>query len=478
MKNENNFYDIINSKFSDRELPFDEENWKSMKKMIDDSRDSKRRILWLFISLALLICVAGAFAFYSWNNGRGKSGAGSANTSVASTTSKTISTNDKLNTNSAPSTNQPTSAATKISGNTDNSTVNSTKSVPITNNQPGINTIASGQTMAHASSSGKNNKSSHISASGNRGTMSGNKPATRVSVAQASGIGSIAGNDKQAGGLTQNVQPANTIPGTKDPANNTVASSQKVATPSSPLAVKKTTELAAKNGIHKTDTIGGSEPLPQRFSNEPRVFMGKTNLFSVDAGTQYSGGWQIGSVVQGKGFNIVVGVGYSHYMGSTIFLKAGLQFSTFGNMSPLTYNYQHNVGHVFYDSVITTQRLYFLRLPIQVEYFVGRKKRSSIGIGGALWYMIGSTGYATTYQQTDNNPPVNMQRYSQNTPLDGYSTVNVSAHIFYRYVLSEKISMYLMPYIELTNMKDNTFFGENIIERTRGFEYILSYNLN
>jgi hypothetical protein len=481
MKNEKNFYDILNSKFNEREIPFDEDNWTAMRGIIDDSRASKKHVLWLVATLFLLLCAGAELLIPKWNSGEGKHANGYTNASIrVSSENKGVGndthSNPKLSANHAGDPLLSTTNKMAIPSNNANRLNTSSASGNTTNNTA-MNGIVSAQNAKDASPYKKNSNSKHRVKSSNKIGASASETAMQTSPTVSFNQKGSADNYKP-NDITKNAKQNNLLSDKKEPVSP-VPSTSKTTQAASLLLAKAKSSTSAKSPLHGTDSAtAGSEPLPERFSNEPRVFLGKTNFVSVEIGAEYSGGWQIGSVVQAKGFNFVVGAGYTHYLGSKWFIKTGLQFSTFGNMSPLTYNYQHSVGHVIYDSVITTQRLYFLRLPVQVEYFVGRSKKSSVGIGGAVWYLVGSSGYATTYQQTDNNPPADVQKYTQNTVLDGYSRVNISAYGFYRYVFSRKFSMYIMLYSELTNMKDNTFFGENIIEKTHGFQYMLSYNLN
>lgn len=456
MKNEKNFYEILNDKFNERQIPFDEENWKAMRLMIDESRASNRRAIWLIASLALLLCAGGTFALYQWSNGKSNA---IYTTTPANSSVQTANGNNKQ---------APTSLATANTKliNDNNSHSSASSDEPSNQTQSLANGINPGHTIANASSF-------HSKRSRN-GSFTANPVSNNITP----GNNVVSTNKGTNASIAQENNHSNNVTASATKAGNpsSVPASPKALPVSSTPAVK-TAALVSKTTVHKTDSAATGD-LPPRFSDEPRVYGGKTNLFSVEAGSEYAFGWQIGSVVQGKGFNILAGVGYSHYMGSKIFLKTSVQFSTFGNMSPITYNYQHNIGNVIYDSVITTQRLYFLRIPVQLEYSIGRKKNASIGAGGAVWFLLGNSGYATTYQQTDYNPPTNIIKYSQNAPLNGYSKVNASAHILYKYTFNHHFSMYGIFYLELTNMKDNAFFGENIIQRTRGVQFTVSYNLN
>lgn len=146
-------------------------------------------------------------------------------------------------------------------------------------------------------------------------------------------------------------------------------------------------------------------------------------------------------------------------------------------MSSFTYNYQHAVNQtntIFYDSVITTRRLYYLTIPLQAEYYLGHN--FSIGAGGSVSYLLGSSGYATTYQQADNNPPTNVKQYSQNIQLSGYNKVNADIRVYGRWLINRHWSMIVMYYNGITDMKNNSFFGENLIERNKGFQFLAAYS--
>lgn len=452
MNNEKNFYDILNSKFNERETPYDAENWKSMRAMIDASRAAKRRVLWIAASAVGVLLCAGGVGLYEWNSSNAKSNLASATKSVNNSMQVAVNNNGNQVTNSN------TSGAT------------------VTNK-----TVVSDNSQASVASNGtvNNNQSASKASAPLAMTIPIKHKRTKTSGHIASGVtDKLNYLDKQNNSVAQVTGQDNTV------ANNTALVNQGSSTPKNVPAVKSVTtskasaSAATKTAVHKTDSAAAGDNLPPRFSKEPPIFNGKTNIFLVEAGAEYSGGWQIGSIVQGQGVNPMVGIGYEHYMGTKWFLKTGLQFSTFGHMSPLTYNYQHSVGNVIYDSVITTQRLYFLKIPVQAEYFLGRKKRSIVGFGGSVWFLLGNSGFATTDQQVDNNPPINVVKYSGNAPMSGYSKVDASAHILYGYALSHKFTIYGIMYFELTNMKDNAIFGDNIVQRTRGFQLSASYNLN
>src|ERR1700677_4664362 len=106
MKNETNFYDIIGSKFNERETPYDDANWKQMRAMIDASRAARKRALWLVAaSVGLLLCAGGGIALYTMNNNSGKTNSIANNASSVNNNAKSATINS--NTNKAANSNVP-----------------------------------------------------------------------------------------------------------------------------------------------------------------------------------------------------------------------------------------------------------------------------------------------------------------------------------------------------------------------------------
>lgn len=455
MKTDENFYDIINSKFNDREIPFDEDNWQSMRKMIDDSRSEKRRNLWLVLSLCALLFTGATWGIYEWNS----SATAKQYTMIA-------------NNNSIASSTETTAGITKQS----TGQITPLKSDGGQNaNEPGnvtttsTNTTAQIKTKTGLATNNRLNKISKKNYLGKSSRKNDIMPVANPLISMADNA-----NNKNNGASAMNEQTNQGLGKTSS------LPLGKIEVPSNSIAIKSTGTFA-KTKSQKPDSSVAAETLPKRFSDEPRIFNGKTNIFSLEAGGEYSFGWAVnteGTITQGEGLNYMAGLGYEHYMGSKLFLKTGVQFSTFGNMHTATYNYQHNVGNIIYDSVITTKRLYFIKIPVQVEYFIGRNKKSSIGGGGSVWFLIGNRGYATTYQQGENTPPMNVVQYSQNASLNGYTNVDFSADAFYRYMINPKFSLYFTIYSEFTSMREKSFFGESVTDNTRGCQFTLSYNLN
>ncbi len=463
MNNEKDFYDILRSKFNEKEEPFDEANWKSMRKMIDASRAKDKRTLFIAASLCLLLLAGGTFALLEM---KGVPGSEAGKGKISVTSSQNLPGKNSGQT-STVNNNQPVNSTNAIAASA-NANTPSNASNELNNQETSAkNTKASGVNTVAVLSPAKNKRIiKHHAKSAQSLTgkfaLNNNNNETAIS------------NELNA--IEKDTKVENVISMKEGTPNTAPASIGQVTTSSSITKAKS----PANTTVHKADSaiIGPSEPL--RFSDEPRIFNGKKQMISMDAGGFYSGGWQATpTTTQGKGFNYVFGVGYTRYLKSKIFLKTGLQFSDFGNMSSYTYNYQttlHQSPNIVGDSVITTKRLYYLTIPLQVEYFY--YKKWSLNVGATFSYLFTTTASATAYQQVDNNPPINIHTYSQNIQLQGYNKFNSTIFALDRYTFNRHFSVYGGIYFGLTPIENKSFFGETIsAEDKAGFKLLLSYTL-
>ncbi len=457
MNTEKNFYEILQSKFSEQEQPFDEANWKSMRKMIDDSRAKKKRALWLASSLVFLLLAVGTYSIIEWKAGNGKSSVISSQNTVVNNPKQISATNTKA---------QP-GATNSNSGNLVEASNNAVTTNNI-GNRTNSNTDQFVTSKNPVVASALNSPKRHTKTSKHNYYSSGGQVVT--------------GSFKTTQANNAEVKVANqNIAATKISGNISGERESSTPNPKTNSTPPLTQAKPPVNGTaHRPDTaiVGLSQPL--RFSEEPRVFNGKEQMISIEAGVYGGFGWQIGTINQGRGINYVFGLGYSHYLASKWFLKTGIQFSEYGNLGTLPYTYStltfQNAKVVNNDSLITTKRVYYLSIPIQFEHFNSYNGKFSIGFGGTISYLLGSKGSATTEQIIDNGSPVNIHNYSQNIQINGFNKLNGSVYLLARYVFSHHFSAYCMPYY-MTPVEKMSFFGSNKYLGNGGVKVLLSYAL-
>jgi hypothetical protein len=457
MNNEKNFYDIVRSKFNEKEEPFDEANWKSMRKMIDDSRADKKRTMWIAASLLFLLLASGTFALIEWKTGGGKQ-----NSVTASVQ------NNGVNNSSSPST------GISKQNNTSNATVENSNSKIASNNSQASN-LNNQPIVTNQTPSNGNAAIASIAPTQHQKKIKGHRHRLQTS-SNSDSANEIAAMNKTLNDIERDTKIENVISSTDNLQPTQQPLTKEQTKTSNPATTTKTTTAATAAAIkaHIADSIA-SEKLPLRFSGEPRIFNGEKQMISIEAGCSFSFGWKNGNSTQGLGFNYLFGVGYMHYLTAKWFLKTGIQFSDLGNMSSYSYNYQTALSsHVVNDSVITTKRLYYMSIPLQFEHFSAYDGRYSLGIGGTISYLLSSTGSASTYQIIDNNPPANIVNYSQNIQLNGYNKLTASIYGFYRYMFTRHWSAYGVLSF-MTPAENKSFFGQSQYLENTSVKVILSY---
>lgn len=201
------------------------------------------------------------------------------------------------------------------------------------------------------------------------------------------------------------------------------------------------------------------------------------NIFLIEAGASFNAGWNYGNTTEGKGFNPIAGLAYIHTFNPKWGIYAGVQYSSINNLNSSSYTSHHvnyDFGYNAKDTSITTKWLYYLTVPIQVRYDLNKK--NYVGLGGTVSYLITSSGTITTYNETafgsGNKNVIAQSGYSK-----GFNTWDASLMASYGRRLSNRLSVNLMVYLGLMDIKDNSFFSQQKFERDMGLKIVLSYNL-
>ena len=204
----------------------------------------------------------------------------------------------------------------------------------------------------------------------------------------------------------------------------------------------------------------------------------KKNIFFVEAGSGFAMGWNYHDTTEGQGLNPVAGIGVTHILNSKWFLHSGIQGNTIGylNSSQHTIKYINNdFGYNSMDSIIATNWLYYVTVPIQIQYDLNKK--NSIGVGAAVSYLITGSGKITTYHQSDDFGITNQKVISQTGYVKGFNQWNASVMVLYRRKFSNRISASLIPYLGLMDIKNNSFFIREYFERDMGVKILFSYTI-
>jgi hypothetical protein len=458
------FDDILRSKFG-QEQPLDEDNWQNARKLIDTMRKEKRRRVIAIVCFVGLLCSFGAYEAISLHNNKAdvaitpvtvkqpmpdnktitpagsNTNTATENKDVKELADKTIKPMQSNPVKELPADNKVANDGNTSIGTSDNKIKTALQKQPLQSTPLVIN-----------SKTIKNNEPPHI----------GDKAVTENNKYKQEPENSVPVNSSNTPSLT-----IITTPGQNGQKSDKYGNAFELS-----LLDELYLPLADdKNKV--TDSIATIAQYRQPIFSKP---MSKSHI-SVELGGGYSLGWKYGDTAQGNGIYPVIGIGYMKALNEKWSVKTGLQFSTLGNMGSTQFVIKHiNYDFVYNakDTALTTQRLYYITLPLQVEYKLGNK--NAVGVGGALSYLVSSYGKVSVYDVSANSV-TQITSYSQNMDIKGFNRWNASMFLLYKRNISDKLSVYLISYFGLVDLKSNSFFNENTFERDSGLKLLLSYKI-
>ncbi|MGP8215912.1 MAG: hypothetical protein ACLQQ4_10145 [Bacteroidia bacterium] len=471
------FDEILRSKFN-IEHPVDEDNWKNARKFIDDMRKRKRRRVVAIILASALIGGIGAYetiVFYSKPEKPSvevvKNMAAPVNKEITPVVNNANQANPKpvivnknipINRNSIQNVVSAKINSSKVSSNSPSISINnavSNKNSALVVKEPKNIIPPTGVTVNYSGNAKDKNKTN---VTGNN-VVDNNKAKEEPTKPVA---------------VTNIIAPQVNMPvKNEEPVKEQVQSEEKEPVMEWPsLGIGQFYLPVKPNDYRVTDTLS---PVVSAIQSTPPVYVRprQKGSLSVELGAGYSLGWKYGDTSQANSIYPVIGIGYSRALSDKLLVKTGLQFSTLGNIGTtqfvikhVNYDFEYNAK----DTAVTTKTLYYLTIPLQLEYKIGQK--NAVGAGGTLSYMFNSSGTVNVYSVEGNTvTPINS--YSQNMYIKGYNQWNASAYVLYKRNITEKLSVYLIPYLGLMNIKSNSFFMENSSSKDSGVKILLSYTI-
>jgi hypothetical protein len=482
-KKENNLHDILRNKFNEQEIPFEEADWKNMRRTIDAKRAAKKRTaLVLIASAALLLCI-GTVGLLSISKDSGKPAQITAsgtqadvNSNVTAPNSQAIASNNTVTGNKAEG----------------NGTDNNVTQEPVTT-KPAINENTVSPTTSNKSDLGSQ-KSEVTSTTGkshskSMANISNYQPvATSKHTSHTHTSATVAANNENSNTEDTRAYPNNAVntlntpPVLPDNPVNTLVTPPPVVTPPAPV---QNTVPDKKPVVAQTTPVvvadSGKNATPQNTEALPPIPREKSgaNKFSVEIGGGYSFGWKYGDTNNGRSFIPTIGLGYTRQLSAKWAIKTGIQANALNGLSNSSYRITHvnyDFGYNCNDTTVTTKWLVYLTIPLQIEYSLNDK--NAIGLGGSASYLVTGWGTVNTQSQTssDNAPPAPGQ-FNQYLYVKGYNKWDASVYLLYKRQFCTRFSAYVMPYFGMMDIKNNAFFGQNTVERNSGIKLLLSYTI-
>ncbi|HTA62766.1 MAG TPA: outer membrane beta-barrel protein [Bacteroidia bacterium] len=236
--------------------------------------------------------------------------------------------------------------------------------------------------------------------------------------------------------------------------------------------LKKDTVIDIKNSL-LVIKVDSAKPIV----NSKSELFKKFTFFSIDAGANCAFGWTNHSIHEANGFNAVFGVSITHQFVKKWSVSLGLQYNNLAHLNYSNYtsnNLKYDLGYNQTKTVITPTLLYYLGIPVKLQYHFNEKNSLSIGVNAL--YLLNTNSKIETYTQSTFGAP----SYNSSTGkgyMDGFSTWDIQPALAYRRNFFKCLSINAEVYYGLIDVKNNAVFGLAKSEHNSGFKLTLSYNL-
>jgi hypothetical protein len=513
MSEKEKYDELIRQKFAEHEFVFNEANWEKAEAMIDASRKRKRIFWWS--SVFLIGLITGIFLMLPLIN----------NNSSPTTTEKRK-LNDQLLTDSL----------SKESPSDKTNVESATGNVSFVNDQPQKNKFSKGfvkETSENTQQGSKTNSTVNVKKNNkqNKYTETGVVPSQNTE--EASGPfaqqkkkkeNNISENEKNVFALThersiiKNAIPHTPKKGDKtsetkeksleeggnkeeakktelaeketpfaDPADSSFSENKLAAETAAKIdALNDSTKqeekkLAAADSVPKSDSV---KLVPQEKAIMPAIDgLASATFLSVDAGINGQLGWKNKEVIEGRGITPVLGLGITHTFNQTWSLSSGIQYNGIWYLKGDTKTAKTTVYDFGSTTTVTTTKprfLHYIAGPLTIQYHFNDK--NAILAGGSLAYLLNAKSKVEE-SITRVGPVVPMDSITaQNSSNSDYYTKTFNPfdaviEIGYRRKISTHFSITGIANFGLLDVKQNSFFLKNTVERNSGLKVILSYTI-
>lgn len=198
----------------------------------------------------------------------------------------------------------------------------------------------------------------------------------------------------------------------------------------------------------------------------------KTHFFNIEAGVNYWLGWNVTNQKDAKGFDWFAGVNYAYYLSKRIAIGMGFQMFNMNHISQPFYATEktdYSFSSIKTSTIITTNQLNYLAVPIKLYYRINRFNQVSIGLNTAYVYKT----LNKVERVTPESAPVVVQNniiYNDIQSLNYNLTLSYRVRTFNRWWLSFE-GMYGLSDVFHGNLNPSNF------ERPIGLRIGLQYNV-
>ena len=447
-ESENKFDDIIRSKFSGQQFPFDEENWEKAEEMIEAKRANSKRKHWAiiyffgFLSGILLML---PFVFRK-NETVVLADAGIHRQEISSVPEERTTLQEKSTASEIVNPETKSAQQENILVKTETEKKISQPAevvVPLKNKMHKNETVNSTETTSAQIKNEEINAQQEVAVN-----------ITKNSVHLNPGIVTTEQQKEEVKSSPEEKKLPDAVK--KDSAAAIVANNGK-----DPLPAQQKTGTDSSN-------VSASVPSPATNPGEI-VFSPIWNLYLFGGG----------NYVFNFSPNPVLGVGISHQPFTHWEFGSGLYYSSISTITKTPKVIRDSMIYEGFGSTqnnhyITFKRLHYLTLPLYANYIINAK--NSISAGANLSYLL-TTEAKETYKK---------ERFEGNTEIsskkvygyaDGFNDFDYQLFLAYQRRFTNKISAVVQFGYGLTDLKRNNYFGDDKFERSTNVQLTLRYKL-
>ncbi len=501
MNEEEKFDDLINSKLSEREFPFDELNWDEAERLIiQQERLSKLRRTFLIFSGGLVLGIALMLPFVLNNRNAAtnpitsKSNLNQAttiqNNAVAPVNQVTENTTDNKNTlkdikasvpvqsafvkkNNRTGIRAVSSKIARIKKKVTPPTVWAAKDNDVAYDQPVSDNIIASALETNKIAANTETINPNESNSVNTQTANSNPAPANSNIIQEGSASKNSVVAKTNENIPTNSNIANNSAINNKSSNNSIATTTatktilktpKVKPPKKDVAAKSNSKdnSSAASPIIK-DSIMAVERSIIPGTEQPYQPVYIPNIFSVYLGGNYSFGWKNNGTQEGSGITPVGGFIFTHYFSYRYSASIGIGYSELNKLNK-TYTgsiVEYNSGQNADITMVTPQLIYYFAVPLKIQYNITDRSIASIGLDAL--YVVTTASNVTTYHESPAGEIIGGSSM-QNGYTQGFSNFDFQLTGAYTRMLTERLAIRLEYYLGVNYVETKSFPGINQLE--------------
>jgi hypothetical protein len=201
------------------------------------------------------------------------------------------------------------------------------------------------------------------------------------------------------------------------------------------------------------------------------------NFIFIEGGFFGNGGWNSGDGSEAQGVNPYAGVSYLNRISDKLAFSLGTYFTMLTNLRSGSKTIKSSVivfGEESEVTRITPISASYLSIPVRAHYLINEKNAVTGGV--SVLYLLNVRSIEETYTERLNRQEnhVEVKTYGYTA---GFRLLNPAINIGYRRKLTGKIWLDAEVLFGISDLREDAFFGLNMVERPAGLKLTLCYKL-